>query len=47
MNAIRPLADDDIRLMQILKNRLEPQGKQRPVAPWDISRLESKFKSDM
>ena len=48
MNAIRPLADRDIQLMQILKNRLQPlEGEQRPVAPWDVSRLESKFKSDM
>lgn len=45
MNEIRPLADKDIQLMQILKNRLQPESSNRPVAPWDIGRLESKFKS--
>ena len=47
MNAIRPLADRDIQLMQILKNRLEPQANQRSVAPWDVARLEAKFKSEV
>ena len=47
MNAIRPLADRDIKLMQILKNRLEPEVNQQPVTPWDVARLEAKFKSDM
>jgi intermediate peptidase len=47
MNAIRPLADRDIQLMQILKNRLQPQSPTQPVAPWDVARLEAKFKSDM
>jgi hypothetical protein len=47
MNAIRPLADRDVQLMQILKNRLQSQANHRSVAPWDVARLEAKFKSDM
>ena len=47
MNAIRPLADRDIQIMQILKNRHQPQENHRPVAPWDVAKLEAKFKSDM
>jgi hypothetical protein len=47
MNAIRPLADRDIQLMQILKNRLQPQSNNQSVAPWDVARLEAKFKSEM
>ena len=47
MSAIRPLADRDIQLMQLLKNRLQPQSTNQPIAPWDVARLEAKFKSDM
>ena len=47
MDAIRPLADRDIQLMQILKNRLQSHGNYRSVAPWDVARLESKFKSEV
>jgi len=47
MNVIRPLADRDIRIMQILKNRLQPQSVNQPVAPWDVARLEATFKSEM
>jgi len=47
MNEIRPLADRDIQLMQILKNRLQPQAINQSVAPWDVARLEAKFKSEM
>jgi hypothetical protein len=47
MNAIRPLADRDIQIMQILKNRHQPQANHQPVAPWDVAKLEAKFKSDM
>lgn len=47
MTAIRPLADRDIQLMQLLKNRLQPQSPSQPLAPWDVARLEAKFKSDM
>jgi intermediate peptidase len=47
MNAIRPLADRDIQLMQILKNRLPSASMNQSVAPWDVARLEAKFKSEM
>ncbi len=47
MNAIRPLADRDIQLMQILKNRYQSQANHRSIAPWDVARLEAKFKSEM
>jgi len=47
MNAIRPLADKDIQLMQILKNRLQSKTINSSVAPWDVARLEAKFKSEM
>jgi hypothetical protein len=47
MNAIRPLADKDIQLMQILKNRLQSQTINQSVGPWDVARLEAKFKSEM
>ncbi|CAF0810026.1 unnamed protein product [Rotaria sp. Silwood1] len=47
MNAIRPLADKDIQLMQILKNRLQPQSNNQPVYPWDVARLEAIFKSEI
>ena len=47
MNEIRPLADRDIQLMQILKNRLQSKSINQPVAPWDVARLEAKFKSEM
>ena len=44
MTAIRPLADRDIRLMQILKNA---QATNKPVAPWDVAKLEGKFRSEI
>ncbi|CAF1408537.1 unnamed protein product [Adineta ricciae] len=44
MTAIRPLADRDIRLMQILKNA---QSTNKPVAPWDVAKLEGKFRSEV
>ena len=47
MTAIRPLADRDIQLMQILKNRLHLQSINKTVAPWDVARLEAKFKSEV
>ncbi|CAF3504183.1 unnamed protein product [Adineta steineri] len=47
MTAIRPFADRDVQLMQILKNRLDPQSTNKPIAPWDIARLEARFKSDV
>lgn len=45
MNAIRPLADRDLRLMQILKNGR--QSTSSPVAPWDVARLEAQFRAKM
>ena len=47
MKAIRPLADRDVQLMQVLKNGLQAQGNNTPVAPWDVARLEAKFKLEM
>ena len=47
MNAIRPLADRDVELMQILKKPLQSQSINQSVHVWDVARLESRFKSDM
>lgn len=47
MDAIRPFADRDIELMQILKDRLQSKEASRPVAPWDVARLEAIFKSEV
>ena len=47
MDAIRPLADRDIQLMQLLKNRLQSSSVNQAVAPWDVALLEAKFKSEM
>ena len=47
MDAIRPLADRDIKLMQILKNRLQSKDQSQQIAPWDAARLEGKFKSEV
>lgn len=47
MDAIRPLADRDIKLMQILKNRLQSKNQNQQIAPWDVARLEGKFKSEV
>lgn len=47
MEALRPWANRDIQLMQTFKNRFLPNSKNRPVAPWDLAILETKFKSDM
>ncbi|UJR25376.1 hypothetical protein I4U23_006724 [Adineta vaga] len=47
MNAIRPLADRDIQLMQILKNGRQSSSTNRPMAPWDVARSEAKFRSEI
>ncbi|CAF3464210.1 unnamed protein product [Rotaria socialis] len=47
MDAIRPLADKDIKLMQMLKNRLEQNSNTQLVNPWDVARLEAIFKSEI
>lgn len=47
MDAIRPLADKDVKLLQLLKNRHDRQSNNQIIYPWDVARLEAIFKSEM